>query len=36
MGTIYQSHLKEQMEKLNAQFRELTSAMTKSTAVDLK
>jgi hypothetical protein len=36
MGTIYQSHLKEQMEKMNAQFRELTSAMTKSPAVDLK
>jgi hypothetical protein len=36
MGTIYQNHLKEQMEKMNAQFRELTSAMTKSPAVDLK
>jgi hypothetical protein len=36
MGTIYQSHLKEQMEKMNAQFRELTSAMTKSPAVDVK
>src|SRR5258706_4386182 len=30
MGAIYQSHLKEQMEKMNAQFRELGSAMTKS------
>jgi hypothetical protein len=36
MGTIYQSHLKEQMEKMNAQFRELGSAMTKSPPVDLK
>lgn len=36
MGTIYQDHLKEQMEKMNVQFRELTSAMTKSPAVDLK
>jgi hypothetical protein len=36
MGTIYQSHLKEQMEKMNAQFRELTSAMTKSPAVDAR
>src|SRR5258708_13456682 len=30
MGAIYQSHLKEQMEKMNEQFRELGSAMTKS------
>jgi hypothetical protein len=36
MGTIYQGHLKEQMEKMNAQFRELTSAMTKSPAVDVR
>ena len=36
MGTIYQNHLKEQMEKMNAQFRELGSAMTKSPPVDLK
>ena len=28
MGTIYQSHLKEQMEKMNAQFRELGNAMS--------
>ena len=28
MGTVYQSHLKEQMEKMNAQFRELGSAIT--------
>ena len=36
MGAIYQSHLKEQMEKMNEQFRELGSAMTKPPAVDLK
>ena len=36
MGTIYQSHLKEQMEKMGAQFRELGSAMTKPPPVDLK
>ena len=36
MGTIYQSHLKEQMEKMSAQFRELGSAMTKPPPVDLK
>jgi hypothetical protein len=36
MGTIYQDHLKEQMEKLNAQFRELGSALTKPPAVDVK
>jgi hypothetical protein len=36
MGSIYQSHLKEQMEKMTTQFRELGSAMTKSPAVDLK
>jgi hypothetical protein len=35
MGAVYQSHLKEQMEKMNAQFRELGSAMSQSTAVDL-
>jgi hypothetical protein len=29
MGAVYQSHLKEQMEKMNAQFRELGSAMNK-------
>jgi hypothetical protein len=29
MGTIYQNHLKEQMEKMNAQFRELGSLATK-------
>jgi len=34
MGTIYQNHLKEQMEKMNAQFRELGSAMTKSPPVE--
>ena len=26
MGAVYQSHLKEQMEKMNAQFRELGNA----------
>ena len=35
MGTVYQNHLKEQMEKMNAQFRELGSLMTKPPAVDL-
>ena len=35
MGTIYQNHLKEQMENMNAQFRELGSAMTQPPAVDL-
>ena len=28
MGAVYQSHLKEQMERMNAQFRELGSAMS--------
>ena len=36
MGTIYQNHLKEQMEKMNAQFQELGSLMGKSAPVDLK
>ena len=35
MGVVYQSHLKEQMEKMNAQFRELGSAMSEPPAVDL-
>jgi hypothetical protein len=35
MGVVYQSHLKEQMEKMNAQFRELGSAMSQPPAVDL-
>jgi hypothetical protein len=35
MSAMYQSHLKEQMEKMNAQFRELTSAMGQPPAVDL-
>jgi hypothetical protein len=35
MGTIYQNHLKEQMEKMNAQFRELGSLMSKPAPVDL-
>jgi hypothetical protein len=29
MGSIYQAHLKEQMEKMNAQFRELGTLMSK-------
>src|SRR3954470_5639926 len=28
MGAVYQGYLKEQMEKMNAQFRELASAVT--------
>ena len=35
MGTVYQSHLKEQMERMNAQFRELGNAMSQPPAVDL-
>jgi len=35
MGTIYQSHLKEQMEKMNAQFRELGSMISKPAPGDL-
>ena len=35
MGTIYQSHLKELMEKMNAQFRELGSMISKPAPVDL-
>jgi hypothetical protein len=35
MGAVYQSHLKEQMERMNAQFRELGSAMSQPPAVDL-
>ena len=35
MGTVYQNHLKEQMEKMNAQFRELGNLMSKPPAVDL-
>ncbi|HET7124540.1 MAG TPA: phasin family protein [Bradyrhizobium sp.] len=36
MGTIYQNHLKEQMEKMNEQFRELGSLVTRPPKVDLK
>ena len=36
MGTVYQNHLKEQMEKMSEQFRELGSLMSKSAPVDLK
>ena len=35
MGTIYQNHLKEQMEKMTAQFRELGTAITQPPKVDL-
>jgi len=35
MGAVYQTHLKEQMEKMNAQFRELASSITQPPAVDL-
>ena len=35
MGTVYQNHLKEQMERMNAQFRELGSAMSQPPPVDL-
>ena len=35
MGAVYQNYLKEQMEKMNAQFRELGSAMSQSPVVDL-
>ena len=35
MGVVYQSHLKEQMEKMNAQFREFGSLVSKPPPVDL-
>ena len=35
MGTVYQNHLKEQMEKMNAQFREFGSLVSKPPPVDL-
>jgi len=35
IGTIYQNHLKDQMEKMNAQFRELGSLMSRPAPVDL-
>jgi hypothetical protein len=35
IGTVYQNHLKEQMEKMTAQFRELGTAMTQPPKVDL-
>jgi hypothetical protein len=34
MATVYQNHLKEQMERMTAQFRELGSAMSQPPAVD--
>ena len=35
MGAVYQSHLKEQMEKMNAQFSELGNLMSRPAPVDL-
>lgn len=35
MGAVYQGHLKEQMEKMSAQFRELGNLMSKPAPVDL-
>ena len=35
MGAVYQRHLKEQMEKMNAQFRELGNLVSKPAPVDL-
>ena len=35
IGAVYQDHLKEQMERMSAQFRELGSAMSQPSAVDL-
>ena len=35
MGAVYQNHLKEQMEKMSAQFRELGSLVSKPAPVDL-
>jgi hypothetical protein len=35
MGSIYQTHLKEQMEKMTSQFRELGSVVSKPAPVDL-
>jgi len=35
IGSVYQHHLKEQMEKMNAQFKELGGLMSKPAPVDL-
>ena len=35
MGVVYQNHLKEQMERMSAQVRELGSAMSQPPVVDL-
>jgi len=35
MGAVYESHLKEQMERMNAQFRELGNAISQPPTVDL-
>ena len=36
IGKIYQAHLKDQIEKMNQQFRELGSLMSKASSVDPK
>jgi phasin len=36
IGKIYQDHLKDQIEKMNEQFRELGSLMSKASSVDPK
>ena len=36
IGKIYQTHLKDQIEKMNQQFRELGSLMSKASSVDPK
>ena|SRR6516165_8515717 len=36
VGKIYQAHLKEQIEKMNEQFRELGSLMSKTSSGDKK
>jgi hypothetical protein len=35
MGLVYQNHLKEQLAKMNAQFRELGSLISKPAPIDL-
>jgi hypothetical protein len=36
IGAVYQDHLKEQMEKISAQFRELGNLMSKPAPIDRK
>src|ERR1700757_4081760 len=36
IGKIYQAHLKDQIEKMNDQFRELGSLMSKASSIDPK